>query len=223
MNQLNFSDNEIRVLGCLIEKEVTTPDLYPLSLNALQNACNQKSNREPITNYSTSELQTIIDELIDKTLITDISTFNSRVAKYQHRFCNTEFSDLQFDAKELAILCLLFLRGPQTAGEIKSRSNRLCHFESLDDVEFTLESLNQQPGGPFIFPLAKEAGKRERRYMHAFGNNVSDDITTPFVTSSHLPPTQNKDAITELSARVDSLEAQVATLTNQLQTLINVN
>ncbi len=111
---------EARVIGCLIEKEVTTPDQYPLSLNALTNACNQKSNREPVMSLSESEVLDAVDQLISRRLVSDESGFNSRVSKYQHRFCNTEFGDLKLSAQEKGIVCCMLLRGPQTPGELRN-------------------------------------------------------------------------------------------------------
>ncbi|MEO0889149.1 MAG: YceH family protein, partial [Pseudomonadota bacterium] len=117
---------EARVIGCLIEKEVTTPDQYPLSLNALTNACNQKSNREPVMSLSEADVLDAVDALIERRLVSDESGFNSRVSKYQHRFCNTEFGDLQLTEQEKGIVCCMLLRGAQTPGEIRTRTNRLA-------------------------------------------------------------------------------------------------
>ncbi|WP_321160299.1 MULTISPECIES: DUF480 domain-containing protein [Marinomonas] len=113
-HEVNFI--EMRVIGCLLEKEITTPDQYPLSLNALVNACNQKSNREPVTQLSESVVQDAVNALVDRGLVTEMTGSHSRVSKYQHRFCNTEFSDLQLSSAETAIICLLFLRGAPDTG-----------------------------------------------------------------------------------------------------------
>ncbi len=126
---------EARVIGCLIEKEVTTPDQYPLSLNALTNACNQKSNREPVMSLSEADVLDAVDALIERRLVSDESGFNSRVSKYQHRFCNTEFGDLQLTEQEKGIVCCMLLRGAQTPGEIRTRTNRLATFNDVKEVE----------------------------------------------------------------------------------------
>ncbi|HEY3850927.1 MAG TPA: YceH family protein, partial [Steroidobacteraceae bacterium] len=124
---IEFTPNEARVIGCLIEKEITTPDQYPLSLNALTNACNQKTNREPVLELSEPEVQQTLDSLMKKYMVSDKSAgYGGRVTKYRHRFCNTEFGPLKFSAQELGTLCVMLLRGPQTPGELRTRTNRLC-------------------------------------------------------------------------------------------------
>ncbi|MFT7111078.1 MAG: hypothetical protein ACI843_002756, partial [Psychrobacter glaciei] len=123
--QLQLSMEQQRVVGCLLEKQSTTPEHYPLSLNALTNACNQKSNRAPVVNLTEEQVQTAVDELISMRLVTLNEGLSGRVNKYDHRFCNTEFSHLQFDQQQRAIICLLLLRGAQTPGELKTRSSRL--------------------------------------------------------------------------------------------------
>ena len=136
---IEFTPNEARVIGCLIEKEITTPDQYPLSLNALTNACNQKTNREPVLELSEAEVQQSVDSLMKKYMVSDKSAgYGGRVTKYKHRFCNTEFGSLKFSKQELGIICVLLLRGPQTPGELRSRTNRLCEFADAEEVETTL-------------------------------------------------------------------------------------
>lgn len=208
MSMSVLSADEVRVLGCLLEKETTTPDLYPLTLNSLLNACNQKSNREPVVNYTESQLEEIVSQLIEKALITDVSSFGSRASKYQHRFCNTEFSDLQLTEQERAVVCLLFLRGPQTPGELKSRSGRLCQFDALADVDKTLQSLISKTGGPYVVQMSREPGKRESRFAHCF----SGEVTSEQLSSS---PSSSTSA-SELEERVAELERQVAFLQEQL-------
>lgn len=138
---VELSALEARIIGCLIEKEVTTPDYYPLSLNALTTACNQKSNRDPVMALSDAEVLDGINGLIERRLVSDESGFNSRTSKYQHRFCNTEFGDLQFTAQERAIACAMLLRGAQTPGELRTRTNRLASFSDVKEVEATLEKM----------------------------------------------------------------------------------
>ena len=128
---LNLSANETRVIGCLMEKSIITPDVYPLTLNGLTNACNQKSSREPVMHLSDTGVQRVVDGLIKKHLVSDRGGFGSRVTKYQHRFANVGFGSLEFSAQEIGLLCLLLLRGPQTPGELRQRSSRLCHFPGL--------------------------------------------------------------------------------------------
>ena len=134
-----LSPIEARIIGCLIEKEVTTPDHYPLTLNSLTTACNQKSNRDPVLSLSESDVLDAVDGLIARRMVSDESSFNSRVNKYQHRFCNTEFGDLQFTEQERAIICCMLLRGAQTPGELRTRTGRLANFNDVKEVEATLE------------------------------------------------------------------------------------
>jgi len=141
---MELSPLEARVIGCLLEKELTTPDQYPLSLNSLTLACNQKSSREPVLSLTESDVQAIIDDLNKKRLISEQSGFGSRVVKYKHRFCNTEFSELQLNNAEVALICVLLLRGPQTPGELKTRTARLHEFNDVGQVETALIGLSQR-------------------------------------------------------------------------------
>ncbi len=154
---IQLTQNQLRVIGCLIEKSLTTPDQYPLSLNALTNACNQKSNRDPVVSLSEIEVQQTIDLLAEKQLIMNQSGHASRVQKYKHRFCNTEFGELQFSAQELGIICVLFLRGPQTPGELRTRTNRLCEFQDSHETESVLNEMSQTG---YVIKLEREPGKR---------------------------------------------------------------
>jgi uncharacterized protein YceH (UPF0502 family) len=164
---------EARVIGCLIEKQITTPDQYPLSLNALVNACNQKSNRDPVLELDERTVQQTVDDLGRKHLIVEKSGFGSRVPKYQHRFCNTEYGTLKFDPQELAIVCELLLRGPQTPGELRSRASRMAPFTDVSEVEAALNRLSERDDGPFVVRLAREPGRRESRYAHLFSGEVT--------------------------------------------------
>jgi uncharacterized protein YceH (UPF0502 family) len=174
--KIEITPLEARVIGCLLEKEVTTPDQYPLSLAALTNACNQKSSRDPVLQLQEEEVQNLLDELKKKHLVSDRSGFGSRVAKYQHRFCNTGFGALELSAQELGIICVLLLRGPQTPGELRSRTNRLCQFSDVQEVESVLTGLMQREDGPFTVRLAREPGRRESRYAHLFCGDVEEMI-----------------------------------------------
>ncbi|WP_319534532.1 YceH family protein [uncultured Vibrio sp.] len=198
---------EARVIGCLIEKEVTTPDLYPLSLNALTNACNQKSNREPVMSLSESDVLDAVDALIERRLVSDESAFNSRVSKYQHRFCNTEFGDLKLSEQEKGIVCCMLLRGAQTPGEIRTRTNRLTAFRDVKEVENVLEHMASEEKGPLVVKLPREAGKRESRYMHLFCGEVD---------AAAIEPTA---AVSPSSDRVSQLEQEVAMLREELDAL----
>ena len=206
--ELSLSFPETRVLGALIEKAITTPDQYPLTLNSLTNACNQKSNREPVVSYEESEVQQAADSLIAKRLVTEQSGFGGRVQKYQHRFCNTEFSNLRFSEQELGILCVLFLRGAQTPGEIRSRTNRLCSFTDVKEVEAVLDNLAARVDGPFVRKLPREAGKRESRYVHLFCDEQEEVM--------NVSDSGENSARTSLEVRVDALEEQVRQLQAQI-------
>lgn len=207
--------NETRVIGCLIEKAVTTPEQYPLSLNALTNACNQKSNREPVLNLDESTVQQTVDELVKKRLVIDKTGFGSRVPKYQHRFCNTEFGTLKFSDQELGIICVLFLRGAQTPGELRTRTNRLCSFSDVQQVENTLTQLMQREDGPFVARLPREPGKRESRYMHLFSG------AAPAADAAAQAPAPATDAvrIEALEQRLEQLQQQVERLEERLAAL----
>lgn len=200
---------EARVLGSLIEKELATPEYYPLSLNALTNACNQKSNREPVLDLSESEVQALIDGLIAKYHVNEAGGHGSRVSKYQHRFCNTTYGTLKFSAQELAIVCELFLRGPQTPGELRSRASRFAPFRDATQVEETLDHLAHRDDGPYVVKLAREPGKRESRYAHTFCGQVATPETDAMVA---MPGTPDEGRMEALEQRVSDLESQVAEL-----------
>lgn len=206
---------EARVIGCLLEKELTTPDQYPLSLNSLTLACNQKSSREPIMSLSESQVQTILEDLTKKRLISEQSGFGSRVVKYKHRFCNTEFSELQLTSAEVGLICVLLLRGPQTPGELKTRSNRLHEFTDVSQVESVLLALSQGEK-PLVVQLAREPNKRDCRFLECFSGNVDDyDVNSSdaIVVSGHTQQTLQQDTrIAELERRVELLEQKLAQL-----------
>ena len=204
---------EARVVGCLIEKEATTPDQYPLSLNALTLACNQKTNRDPVLDLRETEVQQTVDSLMKKHLVSDRSAgYGGRVTKYKHRFCNTEFGTLKFSAQELGIICVLLLRGPQTPGELRSRTNRLCDFADAAAVEEVLERLASREDGPFVARLQRAPGAREARYAHLFSGPVDsmDDAATAPDAVPAAPPSG------DIEARLRSLEEQVDALRAEL-------
>ncbi len=199
---------EARVIGCLIEKEVTTPDYYPLTLNSLTSACNQKSNREPVMNLSESDVQDAVDNLISRRLVSDESSFNSRVSKFQHRFCNTEFGDLKLTAQEKAITCCLLLRGAQTPGELRTRTNRLADFSDVREVEAVLETMSDHASGKLVVKLPREAGKRESRYQHLFSGEVDLEA---YQNAAVTTPSQ--------TGKLEQLEEEVLALREELQQL----
>jgi uncharacterized protein YceH (UPF0502 family) len=235
---VQLSSLQARIIGALIEKEITTPDQYPLSLNALTLACNQKSSREPIMQLSESELQNGLDELRDKNLLLEHQSSGSRVLKYKHRFCNTEFNSLQFTAQQLAVVCVLLLRGPQTPGELRTRTNRLAQFSNVDEVEALLDLLSDFNGDKLVVQLGREAGKRESRYAHLFSGDsglvtASADLfsSVNFSQRAHKGAadlaqniSKNNTAVsidtlhdlTRAEARIDTLEEQVAQISKQL-------
>lgn len=212
--------HEARVIGCLLEKEITTPEQYPLSLNALTLACNQKTSREPVLDLSEAQVQDAIDSLTKKRLISEQSGFGSRVVKYKHRFCNTEFSELQLSPAAVAIVCLLLLRGPQTPGELRTRSNRLHEFKDVIEVEDCIKQLMSRTK-PILKQLPREPGRRESRYVELFSETSANVLTARDHTD--IPHTAPVAALVEhgaLVARVTELEQQVATLTQKLDELI---
>lgn len=215
--ELNLSPYQARVIGALIEKEITTPDQYPLSLNALMLACNQKSNRDPVLELDESTVQETLDELAKLRLVKEESGFGSRVVKFKHRFCNTEFSELQFSEQELGIVCVLLLRGPQTPGELRTRTNRLCSFTDVQQVERVLQKLMDRDNGPYVVKLAREPGKRESRYAHLFSGEVSAADLAP--ASVSVAPSVEDDRVAQLEQDVASLRDEVAELRALLEDL----
>ena len=159
---------EARVLGALIEKEITTPDQYPLSVNALTNACNQKSNRDPVLSLDDRTVQEVLDGLSKRHLVMERSGFGSRVVKYRHRLCNGDHNPLKLSPQEVAVMCELMLRGPQTPGELRGRAQRLATFTDLGDIETTLELLAARADGPYVAKLPRQPGARDSRYCQLF-------------------------------------------------------
>lgn len=214
---IELSPLEARIIGCLIEKEVTTPDYYPLTLNSLTAAVNQKSNREPVLSLSDAEVQDVVSELISRRLVSDESGFNSRASKFQHRFCNTEFGDLKLNAQELGIVCCLLLRGPQTPGELRTRTNRLCSFNDVKETEAVLERLAARESGALVVKLPREPGKRESRYQHLFSGEV--DLEALAVESSSASSFSN-NKMEMLEAEVAELRQEVAELRAMVEKLL---
>jgi len=214
-----FTPNEARVIGCLIEKEITTPDQYPLSVNALSNACNQKTNREPVLELSESEVQQSVDSLMKKHMVSDRSAgYGGRVTKYKHRFCNTEFGSLKFTKQELGIICVMLLRGPQTPGELRSRTNRLCEFADAEEVEAALRGLMSREDGPFIARLPRAPGARESRYAHLF-SGAMESAPEPEAAQQTGVAGDPSAPTSSLGQRVTALEEIVAELRAQIAAL----
>ncbi|MBJ9083116.1 MULTISPECIES: YceH family protein [Citrobacter] len=202
---------EARVIGCLLEKQVTTPEQYPLSVNGVVTACNQKTNREPVMNLSESDVQEQLDNLVKRHFLRTVSGFGNRVTKYEQRFCNSEFGNLKLSAAEVSIITTLLLRGAQTPGELRSRASRMYEFSDMAEVESTLENLANREDGPYVIRLAREPGKRESRYMHLFCGEVDEAIA-----AADEPPVASGD----LQARVEALETEVAELKQRLDSLL---
>src|SRR5258707_6157602 len=160
---LLLSEIETRVLGSLIEKDITTPDYYPLSLNALVNACNQKNNRDPVMTLDETAVRDALASLQEKRMAGPASRVDSRVTQFEHRLQEV----FNFDRREIAILCVLLLRGPQTPGELRSRTDRMYHFEALEDVVSTLDRLSQREP-PLAAILPRQPWTKESRYTHLF-------------------------------------------------------
>ena len=211
-----LDDKEARVIGCLIEKSIVTPDQYPLTLNALMNACNQKSSRDPVMSLQQGEVQHTLRVLEDRHLVRKEENFKSRTDKYSQRFCSTRYSDLQLDSAEVAIICLLLLRGAQTPGELRARSGRLHKFADNDEVVTALNGLIEREVEPLIVKLPRAPGRKDSEYMHLFGGPIDIDAHVAAAEASRPAATSKRGGVAELSDRVDRLEREVAELKAQL-------
>jgi uncharacterized protein YceH (UPF0502 family) len=199
---------EVRILGCLIEKEATTPDVYPLTLNSLLLACNQKSSREPVMELTSDDLLPALDSLIDKTLVSAWKSDHNRLAKYQHKLRHRVSDKFDFSGPELAVLGVLFLRGPQTVGEIRTRCARIHEFENLDAVVGVLDALEQNPDGPYVTMLARQEGKKEPRYAHLYCGEPDESAVS-------ATPLERAGS----GSRVEALEFEVSELKSALEAL----
>jgi len=209
---IQLNDAEARVIGVLLEKSITTPEQYPLSLNALTNGCNQKSNRLPITQFSEDEVIHIVDGLKAKRIVQATSGYGSRVDKYSHRFCNTEFGDIKLSDHQLAIIIELLLRGPQTPGELRGRSQRLATFSDMGEVEATINSLLAYQPSPLVYALPREPGKREERYHHTFIDVPSNDEGMNPATTSGESIDALRDSLNQAKLMLSALEARIDAL-----------
>lgn len=209
---MNFILNaiEARALGCLIEKERTTPEYYPITTKALVNACNQKSNRDPMMSLSETDVTRALDELQAKNLVHLVHTAGARVAKHAHHVERL----FNFTPQEYALLCVLLLRGPQTSGELRSRVGRMCDFAATSEVEPVLQGLTQREDGPFVVKLPRRPGKSSCRYAHLFCGPVGEAMDSQ-PEQSAVPPVEAP----RQPDRVTSLEKQVADLRGELESI----
>jgi uncharacterized protein len=205
-----LSEVEARVLGALIEKDITTPDYYPLSLNALVNACNQKNNREPVMALDEATVRDALSSLQEERLAGPASGADSRVTKYEHR--TQEF--FNFTRGETAILCVLLLRGPQTPGELRGRTDRMFRFETLDDVQSTLQRLMQRTPA-LVRMLSRQPGTKESRYAHLLAGDVEDVHASARLALAPSASAENPGD----SGRVSALEEEVAALRKEVSDL----
>ena len=213
---ITLSAEQCRIIGVMLEKETTTPEQYPLSINGITTGCNQKSNREPVMLLSEADVQNSVDDLVKMNQLMIDHKASGRVSKYFHRFCNTEFGNLQFTAQQRAIICVLLLRGPQTPGELRARTNRLADFADVGEVETALNQLQDLNNQTLVKKLEREPGKRESRYVHLFS-----DVDDSNIAESSSGETENNVLVSEheLADRVTALEQKIASLTEQVNCL----
>ena len=211
-----LNEQEARVIGCLIEKSIVTPDQYPMTLNALTNACNQKSSRDPVMSLQPGEVQHTLRVLEDRHLVMTQENFKSRTDKYSQRFCSTRYSDLQLDAAEVAIVCLLLLRGAQTPGELRARSGRLHTFEDNSEVVAKLNGLIEREAYPIVVKLPRTPGRKDSEYMHLFGGPIDIDAHAAAAEAARPAASARQGGVAELAERIEKLEKEVAELKQQL-------
>ena len=207
---LLLTHREVRVLAALIEKEITTPDYYPLSLNALTNACNQKSNRHPVMALDEQAVREALDSLYRKYLAGPASNAESRVTKFEHRIPEV----FNFDRRETALLCELMLRGPQTPGELRSRAERLHRFEDLESLEATLQKLcERQP--PLVKKLPRLPGTKESRYAHLLAGEQPEWSIMIAESAAGLNSPASDERVDQLATEVDEIKRQLVNLEQQ--------
>lgn len=212
---LILNETEIRVLGALVEKQIATPEYYPLSLNALTHACNQKTNRDPVVAYDEQTVIQSLGSLREKKLVWLFKGADSRVLKYGHIF--PEAFDLS--DREVAVMCVLMLRGPQTVGELRSRTGHLHSFDHLSDVEATLQSLTEREGKPLVAKLPRQAGFKESRYAHLLGGPIviEEVEAAPGATSQASRTHSLGERVSLLQAEVEALRCELSELQEQFQ------
>jgi uncharacterized protein YceH (UPF0502 family) len=212
-----LTEIETRVLGALIEKDITTPDYYPLSLNALVNACNQKNNREPVMTLDENSVRDALGSLQEKRMAGPASGADSRVTKFEHRLQEV----FNFDRREIAVVCVLLLRGPQTPGELRGRTDRMYHFEALEDVVGTLDRLAQREP-PLATILPRQPGTKESRYMHLFSGEpaeqriVARTLLSANAEGGSVAGASSTDRIAALEEEVSKLRADLSEVQQQL-------
>ena len=214
-----LTDVDVRILGSLIEKELTTPDYYPLSLNALTNACNQTSNREPVVHYDEDTVGRAIEGLRKRSLVRVVQQSGSRVSKYRHLVNET----LGLVTRQTAVLSVLMLRGPQTVGELRTRTERLVRFESLEEVETVLEQLMERTPDPIAVRLPRQPGQKEVRYAHLLAGEVTYEAPpdrpahSPAAHAPRAAAEGGPDRVAALEQAVEELRREVTDLRAQLE------
>ena len=214
---LNLTANEARVIGCLMEKSIFTPDQYPLTANALTNACNQKSGRNPVMSLEQGKVKRTARDLGAKHLVQVEENFKSGVERYRQRFCNTTFSAYQFDPPQFAIVCLLLLRGPQTPGELRAHSGRLHTFVDNAAVVDALAGLIEREGDPPVVKLPRTPGRKDAEYMHLLSGPIDVEAHAIQAQAAKATGASERVSVSELAQRVSKLEAEVAELKQQLK------
>lgn len=213
---ITLSTEQCRIIGVMLEKETTTPEQYPLSINGITTGSNQKSNREPVMSLSESDVQNVVDELVKMNQLMVDHKASGRVSKYFHLFCDTEFGNLKFTPQQRAIMCVLLLRGPQTPGELRTRTNRLADFADVGEVEIALNQLQNLNDQVLVKKLEREPGKRESRYVHLLSDVEDSYLIEESPVKVDLAPSEESNQLTQ---RVTELEKQVALLTEELNCL----
>jgi uncharacterized protein len=209
---LRLTENEVRVLGSLIEKDITTPEYYPLSLNALVNACNQKSNRDPVMQLDEDAVRAALEGLQQQRMAGPARGADSRVTKYEQRLQEV----FNFTRQEIAVLCVLLLRGPQTPGELRGRAERLHRFETLDDVQSALQKLMQRDP-PLAKVLPRQPGTKESRYVHLFSGDVVGVDAPARAAIDAEPDSADADRIIRLEEEVAELRRDLAEVKDQVE------
>ena len=209
-----LSDVEVRVLGALVEKQVTTPEYYPLTLNALMLACNQKNNRHPVTSYDEATVGQAVETLREKNLAYVFYGSTSRVPKYKHVLPEV----MHLNQPELAVISVLMLRGPQTLGELRDRGARFYEFSGLEEVEATLNALASRDSEPLVVRLPRQPGQKEARFGHLLSGEINIDDVVPVETSRRSRPGgADSERIEKLEAEVEALKSEVAQLHDEFR------
>jgi uncharacterized protein len=210
--EFRLTDTEVRVLGSLIEKDITTPEYYPLSLNALVNACNQKTNRDPVMQLDEDTVRDALEGLQQQRMAGPARGADSRVTKYEQSLQEV----FNFTRPEIAVLCVLLLRGPQTPGELRGRAERMHHFEALDDVQSALQKLMQREP-PLAKVLPRQPGTKESRYAHLFAGDVVEAEVPPHVSAAVERNPADADRIAQLEEEVAELRREIGEVKDQME------